>query len=487
MTAIIALTAASDAPTGASRPEVSATVAAARAVFESGATRSLSARRRNVASIARMLEENRARFEAALRADLRKSPREAAVTEIDVTIGESAHALRHLRRWMAPKPALTSALFWPSSARLVPEPLGVVLVMSPWNYPLNLALDPLVGVLAAGNAAVLKPSPEAPATAELLARLVPVYFSDGAVQVLLGSVHVAQWALEERFDHILFTGSGRVGKIVMEAAAAHLTPVTLELGGKSPAWFDDDDHLPAVARRLAWAKFTNAGQTCVAPDYVLTTPDRVPKLVAALRAAIAELWGNDPANSTEYGRIVSERHFDRLVTLLDDGRIEFGGAHDRDDLYIEPTVMTFPDADGAVIGAEARRQVLREEIFGPILPIVTVATKEEAVRVINAWDKPLALYVFSGSRDTRRYFARHTSSGAVVDGAAVVHVGMTSLPFGGVGASGMGAYHGRSSFFTFSHLKPIVAKPPSPDTLRFLNPGSAERMQRLIGRMQRRG
>lgn len=471
----------------ASDTDVSASVALARAVFESGATRSLDARRRNVAAIGRMLEENRPLFEAALHADLRKSKREAGLTEIDTTLAEVKHTLRHLRRWMSSKPVATSMVFWPNTARVVPEPLGVVLVMSPWNYPLNLALAPLIGVLAAGNTAVIKPSPESQNTSELLGRLIPEYFPGDTVQVLLGPVEVAQRVLEERFDHIIFTGSGQVGKIVMAAAAKHLTPVTLELGGKSPVWFDDDEHVAAAARRLVWAKFTNAGQTCVAPDYILTTPDRVQTLVAALHDAVTELWGDDPAASDEYARIISKRHLDRLVGLMDEGVVEFGGGYDREDSYIEPTVMTFPQLGRAVIGPDAPYQVLREEIFGPILPIVTVDSKEEAAQLINRWDKPLALYVFSDSASTRRFFARHTSSGAVVNGAAVIQVGMGTLPFGGVGASGMGAYHGQDSFRTFSHLKPVVTKPLSPDTLRFLNPGTNDRVLQLIGRVQRHG
>lgn len=471
----------------ASPEDVTRAVSRSRAVFDSGATRSLSARRRNIAAVGRMLEDHRAQFEDALWADLRKSKREAGITEIDVVLGEAAHTMRHLHRWTAPRRVLSSPMFWPNTSRVVPEPLGVVLVMSPWNYPVNLTLDPLVGILAAGNTAVIKPSPESPNTSELLARQIPAYFPDGAVQVLLGPVEVAQSVLQERFDHIIFTGSGPVGKIVMEAAAQHLTPVTLELGGKSPVWFDDDEHLDAAARRLVWAKYTNAGQTCVSPDYVLTTPDRVPALVEALRGAVTEFWGSDPATSGEYGRIISQRHFDRLVGYLDEGAISIGGRHDRDDLYIEPTVITFPATDRAVIGPDAPHRILREEIFGPILPIVTVASKEDAARVITSWDKPLSLYVFSDSADTRRFFERHTSSGAIVNGAGLIHVGIGALPFGGVGASGMGAYHGRDSIRTFSHLKPVVSKPLFPDTLRLLNPGTGERVQQLLGRLQRRG
>lgn len=466
--------------------DVTAAVAAARATFESGATKSLASRRRNVSAVRRLLEEHRSEFEAALFTDLHKGRREAGITEIDVTIGEAAHAQKHLRRWIAPKSVSAGPLIWPASARIVPEPLGVILVMSPWNYPVNLTLDPLVGVLAAGNSAVLVPSPDAPHTAETIARLIPQYFPDGAVHVLLGAVDVAQNALKERFDHIVFTGSGRVGRIVMEAAAQNLTPVTLELGGKSPVWVDDDRQLTEVARRLAWAKFTNAGQTCVAPDYVLTTPDHVQPLVAALREAVAHIWGADPAAGREYGRIASERHFDRLAAMLEEGNVEFGGRTDRDDLYIEPTVVTFPNLDETVIGDDAPFQLLREEIFGPILPILTVSSKEEAARVINAWDKPLALYVF-GDAATRSYFAQHTSAGAQVNGAAIVHAGIGALPFGGVGASGMGADHGVHSFRRFSHLKPVLTKPLRPDTLRLLNPGTSERLLNLVGSLQRRG
>lgn len=471
----------------ASREEVARAVSRARAVFDSGVTRPLAARERHVRSIGRMLTQNRALFEEALRADLHKSRRESAMTEIDVTLGEAAHTLRHLRHWTSPRRVLTPPAFWPSSARVVPEPLGVILVMSPWNYPVNLTLDPLVGILAAGNTAVVKPSPESANTSQLLARLVPVYFPDGAVQVLLGPVEVAQQVLEERFDHILFTGSGAVGRIVMAAAAEHLTPVTLELGGKSPVWFDQDRDLDVAARRLVWAKYTNAGQTCVSPDYVLTTPERVPALVAALERAVRDQWGPDPLLSDEYCHIISERHFDRLLGYLDEGTVEFGGRHDRGSLCIEPTVMTFPASEQASVGPDAPHRVLREEIFGPILPILTVGSREEAARVVNGWDKPLALYVFSDSTGTRRYFERHTSSGALVNGAGLIHVGIGSLPFGGIGPSGTGSYHGRDSIRTFSHPKPVLTKPLVPDTLRLLNPGTDRRVLDLIGCLQRQG
>ncbi len=446
-------------------------VTGARELFDTGATRSLRARSERLRRLRAMLLENRSALEAALWSDLRKSSGEAQVTEIGVVLGEVSHTLRHLKRWARPRRGPVPLALWPARARLRSEPLGVVLVIAPWNYPVQLLLGPLVGALAAGNTVVLKPSELAPATSELLCRLVERYFSDGSVRAVSGGVPETTELLAQRFDHIVFTGSGRVGRIVMRAAAEHLTPVTLELGGKSPAWFDDDADLHRAARRLAWAKFTNAGQTCVAPDYVMTTPDRVTALAEALREAIADMWGSDPSTSAEYGRIVDERQFDRLTGLLDGSEVLVGGERDRADRYLAPTVVLAPPAMGApVLGPEAPHPVLREEIFGPILPIVPVASAEEAVSAITSWDKPLALYVFSSSARTRRLFERRTSSGAVVHDAGLIHVAATGLPFGGVGASGIGAYHGEASWRTFSHLKPVLRKPLVPDTLRVIQP-----------------
>ncbi|WP_052499503.1 aldehyde dehydrogenase family protein [Streptomyces vietnamensis] len=472
-------------PTATRIPEA---VAGARRLFASGATRPLPARIRSLHALRAMVTENEAAFEAALWSDLHKGRAEAQSTEIGVVLAELQHTLRRLRGWARPKRGPVPVALWPARARLVSEPLGVVLVISAWNYPVQVLLAPLVGVLAAGNTAVLKPSELAPATSELMARLVPRYFPDGVVRVVEGGVPETTELLAQKFDHIVFTGSGTVGRIVMRAAAEHLTPVTLELGGKSPVWFDDDAHLHQAARRLAWAKFTNAGQTCVAPDYVMTTPDRVPALVAALGAAIEDMWGADPRAGRDYGRIVNERQFDRLVGLLDGADVVVGGEHDRAERYFAPTVVTLPVGTGGTgIGPDAAYPVLREEIFGPILPIVPVASAEEAVEVINGWDEPLALYVFSSSARTRRLFEQNTSSGAVVHDAGIVHVATTGLPFGGVGASGMGAYHGAYSWRTFSHLKPVLRKPLRPDTLRFVQPPFDELGLRLVKRLMRHG
>ncbi|KOU55264.1 aldehyde dehydrogenase [Streptomyces sp. WM4235] len=469
-------------------PRIAETVAAARSRFDSGATRPLATRVRHLHALRAMLIENETAFEAAVWSDIHKGRAEAQLTEINVTLAEISHTLRHLRRWARPKRGPVPVALLPGRARLVSEPLGVVLVIAPWNYPVQLLLTPLVGVLAAGNTAVLKPSELAPATSSLITRLVPRYFPDGAVHAVEGGAAETAELLEQKFDHIVFTGSGAVGRIVMRAAAEHLTPVTLELGGKSPVWFDDDAHLREAARRLAWAKFTNAGQTCVAPDYVMTTPDRVPALVAGLKSAIEDMWGSDPRASRDYGRIVNERHFDRLVGFLEDADVVIGGEHDRAERYIAPSVVTVSaDAGRPVVGPDAAHPVLREEIFGPVLPIVTLASAEEAVKVINGWDKPLALYVFTSSARTRRLFEQKTSSGAVVQNAGLVHVASTGLPFGGVGASGMGAYHGIYSWRSFSHLKPVLNKPLKPDTLRLAQPPFTDLGLRFLKGLTRHG
>ncbi|MER5965939.1 aldehyde dehydrogenase family protein [Streptomyces sp. NPDC002057] len=483
---------------------IPAAVSDARRLYDSGATRPLAARVARLKALRAMLTENQSAFEAALWSDLHKGAAEAQLTEIDVVLAEINHTLRHLRRWARPRRGPVPAALWPARARLVSEPLGVVLVIAPWNYPVQLLLDPLAGVLATGNTAVLKPSELAPATSELIARLVPAYFPDGAVRTVQGGVPETTELLAQRFDHIVFTGSGAVGRVVMRAAAEHLTPVTLELGGKSPVWFDDDARLHRAARRLAWAKFTNAGQTCVAPDYVMTTPDRVPALVDALRTAIADLWGSDPRAGQDYGRIVNERQFDRLVPLLEGTDVVVGGDHDRAERYFAPTVVTVPGVGAgagvalgagagagaggrAVVGPDAVHPVLREEIFGPILPIVPVESAEQAVEVVNGWDKPLALYVFTSSARTRRLFERSTSSGAVVHDAGLVHVAATGLPFGGVGASGIGSYHGSHSWRAFSHLKPVLHKPLAPDTLRLAQPPFTGPGLSLVRRLMRHG
>ncbi|MFE6356422.1 aldehyde dehydrogenase family protein [Streptomyces rochei] len=428
-------------------------VARLRATFRTGRTKPVEWRTGQLRRLRALLTENGSDLEAALHADLGKSAAEAQRTEIGFTVREIDHTLDHLADWLRPEPAPVPAhLGADATAWTQYDPLGVVLVIAPWNYPAQLLLAPVVGALAAGNAVVAKPSELAPATSAALARLLPRYLDTDAVAVVEGGVPETTALLAERFDHIFYTGNGTVGRIVMRAAAEHLTPVTLELGGKSPAFVDRDADLDTVAARLVAGKFLNAGQTCVAPDYVLTDPETAAALEPALVRAVEAQYGTDPARSTEYARIVNERHFDRLTGLLDSGRVVVGGGSDRSRKYLAPTVLAdvAPDAP-----------VMREEIFGPILPIVTVPGLDEAIDFVNDRDKPLALYVFSESDGTRERFAAETSSGGLGHGLPLAHLTVSDLPFGGVGESGMGNYHGRYSIETFSHRKAVLKKPLS--------------------------
>ncbi|MGW0599264.1 aldehyde dehydrogenase family protein [Streptomyces sp. NPDC002776] len=427
------------------------TVARLRAAFRTGRTKPVEWRVTQLRRLRAMLTENAPELAAALRADLGKSATEAQRTEIGFTVREIDHTLDHLDGWLRPEPApVPDHLGADARAWTQYDPLGVVLVIAPWNYPAQLLLTPLLGALAAGNAVVAKPSELAPATSAVLARLLREYLDPEAVAVVEGGVPETTALLAERFDHIFYTGNGTVGRIVMRAAAQHLTPVTLELGGKSPAFVDRDADLKVVADRLAAGKFLNAGQTCVAPDYVLTDPATAAALEPELVRAVESLYGTDPAASPEYGRIVNERHFDRLSGLLDSGRVVVGGSGDRASKYLAPTVLA--DVDPA-------SPVMSEEIFGPILPIVTVPGLDEAIGFINDRDKPLALYVFTESDETRRRIAAETSSGGLGLGLPLAHLTVSDLPFGGVGESGTGNYHGRYSIETFSHRKAVLEKP----------------------------
>ncbi len=452
------------------------TVAGLRASFDSGLTRPIGWRLKQLDRLAAMLVEHEGDIAAALRADLGKSAAEAYLTETGFTLAEVRRTRRWLRWWLRPRPVAPTLVTLPALGHTIREPLGVVLVIAPWNYPLQLSLVPLVGALAAGNATVVKPSELAPATADLIARLVPHYLDRRAVAVVTGGAEATTALLRERFDHIFYTGNGRVGRIVAHAAAEHLTPVTLELGGKSPAFVDGSTDLRIAAERIAWAKFTNAGQTCVAPDHVLATPAAADQLERLLPEAITRMFGEDPRVSPDYGRIVNDAHHARLVGYLTDGRLVHGGRHDAASRYLEPTVLA-DVADTA--------PVMTDEIFGPVLPLLRVPDAASAIDRITAGDKPLALYVFSSDPRTREAFVARTSSGALTFGLPMAHLVMPDLPFGGVGASGTGAYHGEHSLVTFSHTKPVVRTVDRPDTLRLGYPPLDARRLRLVRRLLR--
>jgi aldehyde dehydrogenase (NAD+) len=328
-----------------------------------------------------------------------------------------------------------------------------------------------VGAIVAGNAVVMKPSELAPATSATIARLVPLYLDQRAVAVVEGAVEQTTELLAQRFDHIFFTGNSRVARIVMAAAVANLTPVTLELGGKSPVYVDDTVDIDAAARRIAWGKFMNAGQTCVAPDYLLATAEVARRLEPALIAATRELYGDDPSTNPDYGRIVNQEHLDRLTGLLPSGRAIVGGSSDGASLYLAPTVLADVPRDAPI---------MEDEIFGPVLPIVTVSGLDDAIRHITAGEKPLALYVFSENATVRRRFLTETSSGAIGFGIPAAHLIVPGLPFGGVGESGTGGYHGDHSMRTFSHEKAVLSKPLKPDTIRLISPPYTTGKDRFI-------
>jgi len=435
---------------------ISAQVNALREHFAAGLTRPLAWRREQLNSLNRMLSDNVDVIAAALHDDLGKSESEAYLTEIGFLSGEIRNTLKHLSSWTRAKRVNIPVVLQPGSAKIVPEPLGVVLIIAPWNYPFLLTLSPLVGALAAGNAAVLKPSELAPKTSAILAALIPVYLDKRAVTVVEGGVPETTQLLEQRFDHIFYTGSGPVGRIVMTAAAKHLTPVTLELGGKSPAYVDGSSNLRQVAKRIAWGKFVNTGQTCVAPDYVLGTQAVLDQLAEHLADAIRDMYGSAIEANPDYGRIVNDGHFDRLIGYLSEGDVVTGGEHNRQERYLAPTVLNRVSRSAAI---------MQGEIFGPILPLIAADDLSDAIAFVNELDKPLALYVFSERGDVIQRWQNETSSGALGVNAPIIHLSAHDLPFGGVGPSGMGSYHGERSFLTFSHLKSVMSKPLIPDTL----------------------
>ena len=533
-----------------------------RHAYESGRTRPLAWRRAQLDALRRLVTDNRDAFASAAMADLGKPAAETILMELNLVASEAKFVRNRLGLWAARHPKAMHWMLQPAVGWTIAEPKGVVLIISPWNYSVLLALEPMADALAAGNAICLKPSELSPNTSRLIAELVPQYLDPEAVRVVEGGPKETGELLKCQFNHIFYTGGGHVGKIVMRAAAKHLTPVTLELGGKSPCFVDHTVDINVAARRIAWGKFTNAGQTCVAPDYVLATPDVAEALAERIAVSITEFYGEDPKASPDFGRIINDRHFERLCKLLPvgtvppeepssplvqvasavgaamdmvgrrfnvvaagrgsagetagggagsannaakpaagsntaaadsdatasaavepseihkvpgvfdlAGRIVCGGKVDRAARYIAPTVLygTSPDAP-----------VMKEEIFGPILPILVVEDAESAIRFINKRSRPLAAYVFSRDHEVRLTFERQTSSGALGYSLPLGHLLSSRLPFGGVGASGIGTYHGKAGFLTFSHVKTVVTKPQFPDTLRLVYPPFNEAKAKLF-------
>jgi aldehyde dehydrogenase (NAD+) len=465
---------AREAPFSAS---MSGMIGALRAEFELGTTKSLTWRRAQLRGLDTMLVEHEDAFLAALKSDLGKSAAEAISSEIAFVRSEIAHMLQHLGKWTRTEKVKTPWFLQPSRSYIARGPLGVVLIIGAWNLPVAVMLGPFVAALAAGNAVVMKPSELAPATAALIERLVPRYVDNNAIKVIQGGVPETTALLEEAWGHIFYTGNTVVGRIVASAAAKTLSPITLELGGKSPVYVDKDADLIVTARRLVWAKWMNAGQVCVAPDYLLAHTAIIEPLIGEIRKALQSFYGSNPAKSHDYGRIVNARHFDRLIGLLEDhgGAAVHGGGHDRGNLFIEPTLVQDPDTTSAL---------MQTEIFGPILPIVSVSGPQDAIARINRGPKPLVVHVFTKNADIIDKFETGTSSGALVSNDAIVNHRVADLPFGGVGESGQGAYHGRFGFETFSHRKAVMRRSTLMDLALRYPPFDAKKlatMRKMIG------
>ncbi len=447
-------------------------LAQVRTVFNTGRTRSVAWREEQLRAIERMCEEREAEISEALISDLGRSAFEAWLGDIASTKAEAVFARKHFRKWMKPRRQNLPLAQMPGRAWVQYDPIGVVLVIGPWNYPFFLCMSPVVAAVAAGNGAVIKPSELAPATSELIARLVPQYLDPEAIRVVEGAADVTQDLLSQGFDHALFTGGTEIGRKIMAAAAPTLTPVTLELGGTSPVLVLPDADLDVTARRIAWTKLLNSGQTCIAPDYVLADRAIARELTEKIGATIAKFRADQTNPSL---RIVNERQFDRLVSLLatTTGKVVTGGGSDRSTLSIDPTVIVDPAPDDPVMA---------EEIFGPILPIITVGSTEEAVAFVNSRPKPLALYVFTASQDVGRDLVDRMPSGGAVINHIAMHCLVPQLPFGGIGASGMGAYHGQWGFEALSHRRAVLSKPAKPDP-SLLYPPYTDRAMKILRRL----
>ena len=425
---------------------------AIRGYFQTGATRSYTFRKEQLLALKKTVQRYEAEIYTALYQDLKKSKEESWVTENGFFLAELNDAIKNLRRWMEPEAVSTNLLNFPSSSKLRKEPLGVVLIIGPWNYPLQLLFTPLIGAIAAGNCAVLKPSEFAPATAEVMQRIIEETFPKEYILYVPGDGATVIPAMMDhfRFDHLFYTGSTAVGKIIYQKAAEKLVPVTLELGGKSPCVVEDDADINIAAKRIVMTKFSNAGQMCVAPDYVLVQNKQKEALIAAMKEKIHLFFGDDPSQCDNYGKLINEKQFDRVLTYTSQGTIRHGGKFNREVLYIEPVIL-----DTVAISSP----MMKEEIFGPVLPVIGFDTMDEALSVIAQNPDPLAFYVFSSdSRKEKAWLDAVPSGGACINNASW-HLTNPSLPFGGRGPSGTGAYHGKYSFDTFSQKRAVMKTP----------------------------
>ncbi len=417
--------------------------------FRNGNTLPISKRKKLLKNLKKEILSNEDKIFQALNNDLRKSNYETYLTEIGILISEIDLFLSNLKKWAKPKKVKSSLLSFPSSDYIYSEPYGKVLIISPWNYPFQLAILPLMSAVAAGNTVVLKPSEHAPNTSSLIKEIIEKIFDKSHALVVEGAAETASKLLEYRWDYIFFTGSVKIGKIVATAAAKHLTPTTLELGGKNPCIIDDSVDLRLTSRRIVWGKFVNAGQTCIAPDFLIVKRNIKEQLIDHLSKEIERAYGKDPKESEDYPRIVNKTNLSRLSNMIKDTKILFGGEYDIETCYFSPTIIDEPRIDSPIMD---------EEIFGPILPIISYDDENQIEKLISKYEKPLALYVFSTNKTFSEKIIRKYSFGGGAINDTIIHVGNPNLPFGGVGYSGIGAYHGKSSFDLLSHKKSIVKK-----------------------------
>ncbi len=423
-----------------------------RSYHQTGITQPVDFRKQQLSKLKQSVLEHEEELYTALLSDLKKSKEESWVTEIGFLLSELNATLKHLDKWVKPKRVKTNLLNLPSKSYIMPEPLGVVLIIGPWNYPLQLLFTPLVGAIAAGNCVVLKPSEFAGATVNVMKKIIEKTFSPEYILYVEGDGAdvVPEMMNNFRFDHVFYTGSTVVGNLVYKMAAEKLVPVTLELGGKSPCVIEADANIKVAAKRIALTKFSNAGQMCVAPDYILVHHSIKEKFIIALKEALVNFFGDNPEESYNYGRIINEKQFDRLINYLQQGKIVHGGKTNRDNLFIEPTIMENVSVHAAL---------MRDEIFGPIVPLFGFTSKEEAKQIIGQNADPLAFYVFTSSSETERWWLQNVPAGGACVNNASWHLTNHHLPFGGRGSSGIGKYHGRFSFDTFSHQKALLKTP----------------------------
>ena len=455
---------------------MTANINALKDYFRTGATQTYAFRLLQLERLKKAVMDSEKILYEALYADLKKTDEDAWATEVGFFLSELNYTIKHLQEWMEPKSVATNLVNMPSTSYTIQEPLGVVCIIAPWNYPFQLLFTPLIGAIAGGNCAVLKPSEFAPATAKVMAKIIADLFPNNYMLYLEGdgATVLPPLLTENRFDHIFYTGSTAVGKIIYKYAAEKLVPVTLELGGKSPAVITADANLRVAARRLANPKFSNCGQMCIAPDYILVPTDLKDKLIKELIIAIQSFYGVDAEASEHYGKIINDKQWLRITSYLSEGEIVYGGKSNREKLFIEPTIMT---------GVHADAKIMQDEIFGPILPILTYTSKEEALAIIHKNPNPLAFYVFTENKTDEQYWLTNVPSGGACVNNATMHITNHDLPFGGRGYSGTGGYHGKLSFDTFTHTKSVLKTPTWIDPGFKYPPykGKAWLLKRLIG------